>query len=360
MNHGFSRATVFRWVLISLIGLIIAIPASHAQEEKKPAKLFKNYDEWNVTLSGPWREIKRNIKVDKLYPAQLTYPGEDGQSITANIEVAPRGITRRLKACDFPPLKVHFDKDKMKGTALRGNKSLKLVTYCDTHSKYEQYYIKEFLTYRIYNLITDFSFRVKPLQITYEDSNGKDKTITRFGFLIEDIDDVAKRNKLEKLDIQEVSYRSLDDLQTSYFVLFQYMIGNLDWSAIGGPKEECCHNGKLIGKSPTDIPKYAIPYDFDSTGLVNAHYAAPPDGIPVFNIRQRVYRGFCTLNGTMPQAVARFNEQKPAIMALFTSNTQLDDKMRSKAIDYLDEFYDVINDPKEFAKEITDKCRGEP
>lgn len=359
MNYGFSKTMATRWVFAALIGLIIAIPPSHAQDEKKPAKLFNDSNEWKVTLSGPWREIKRNVKVDRLYPAELSYPGEDGQTIAANIEVAPRGITRRLKACDFPPLKVHFDKEKIKGTALRGNKSLKLVTYCDTNSKYEQYYIKEFLTYRIYNLITEYSFRVKPLQITYVDSAGKDKTITRFGFLIEDIDDVAKRNDLEKLDIQEVSYRSLDDLQTSYFVLFQYMVGNLDWSAISGPKEECCHNGKLIGKSPNDVPKYTIPYDFDATGLVDAHYAAPPDGMRVPNIRQRVYRGFCTLNDTMPQAVARFNEQKTAIMALFKNNTQLDDSMRSRAIKYLDDFYDTINNPQEFAAEITDKCRGE-
>jgi hypothetical protein len=164
---------------------------------------------------------------------------------------------------------------------------------------------------------------------------------------------------MEKLDIDEVSYRSLDDLETSYYALFQYMVGNLDWSAVGGPKDTCCHNSKLIGKGANEVPKYVIPYDFDSTGLVNAHYAAPPDGIRVSNIRQRVYRGFCTLNDTMPKAVARFNEQKMAIMALFNKNTQLSDSMRSKAINYLEDFYDTINDPKEFAKEITDKCRGE-
>ena len=345
-------------VLVMLLGFLCSSSGLFAQE-KKPTKMFKSNVEWNVTLAGPWREIKRNVKKDKMYPAQLTYPGEDGQAITIDIEVAPRGVTRRLKACDFPPLKVHFNKKEMKGTALRGNKSLKLVTYCDTSPKYEQYYIKEYLTYRIYNLITDFSFRVKPMQIEYVDNTGNDKTITRFGFFIEDIDDVAKRNDMEKLEIPEVSYRSLDDLQTSYFSLFQYMVGNLDWSAIGAPTGECCHNGKLIGKGVEAIPKYVIPYDFDSTGLVNAHYAAPPNGFKVRNIRQRIYRGFCTLNDTLPQAVARFNEQKPAIMALFEDNTQLSDKNRSKAVAYLNGFYDTINNPNDFAKDITDKCRGE-
>jgi len=346
--------------LVLMIGIGF-MTSGYAADEKKPAKLFANTDEWKVTLSGPWREIKRNIKKDKLYPAQFTYPGENGEPITVNIEVAPRGISRRFKACDFPPLKVHFDKEKMKGSALRGNKSLKLVTYCATSSKYEQYYIKEFLTYRIYNLITDFSYRAKPMQIEYVDSDGQDKTITRFGFFIEDIDDVAERVDMEKLEIPQVSYRNLDPLQTSYYSLFQYMVGNLDWAATDGPKKDlCCHNSRLIGKGADEVPKYVIPYDFDSTGLVNAHYTSPPDGLRVSNIRERMYRGYCTLTDTLPQAVERFNQQKAAIMALFESNTQLSDSNRNRAIDYLEDFYQTINDPQDFAKEITDKCRGKP
>lgn len=358
MTVGTALKQPFGMALALMIGFVFT-SSGFATDEKKPARLLNNNDEWNVTLAGPWREIKRHLGVDKMYPAQFTYPGEDGQPITVDIEVAPRGITRRLKACDFPPLKIHFNKEKMKGTALRGNKSLKLVTYCDTSSKYEQYYIKEFLTYRIYNLITDYSFRVKPMQVEYVDNLDNDKTITRFSFFIEDIDDVAKRLDLVKLEIPDVPYPNLDNLQTSYFSLFQYMIGNLDWSATSGPKKgECCHNGRLIGKSAEDVPKYVIPYDFDSTGLVNTHYAAAPDGLRVSNIRQRMYRGFCTLNDTLPQAVERFNQQKPAIMALFNKSTQLSDSTRSKAIAYLDDFYQIINNPKDFAKEITDKCRG--
>lgn len=361
MNFGATLKRPLRFALVLLPGLIIATSPGFAADEKKPAKLFENSNEWKVTLSGPWREIKRNVKTDRQYPAQFTYPDENGQPITVDVQVAPRGITRRLLACDFPPLKVHFDKEKMKGTALRGNKSLKLVTYCDTSPKYEQYYIKEYLTYRIYNLITDYSFRVKPMQIEYVDSDGKSKTISRFGFFIEDIDDVAKRVGLVKLEIPTVSYRNLDLLQTSYLSLFQYMVGNLDWAATDGPKEDqCCHNTRLIGKSADQNSKYAIPYDFDSTGLVDAHYAAPPEGFHVNNIRQRIYRGFCTLNTTLPQALERFNQQKPAIMALFEDNTQLGDSNRKRAVGYLDDFYQIINDPQEFNKEITNNCRGQP
>ena len=329
------------------------------KDKNKPTKLFKDGSEWNVTFSGPWRKIQKYASKDRRYPAQLTYPGENGQPITIDVEVEPRGITRRNRVCDFPPLKVFFDKEKMKGTEFRGNKSLKLVTYCQVNTKYEQYYIKEFLVYRIYNLITDYSFRVKPLVVDYKDSERDANPLTRFSFLIEDTDDVAKRNKLEKLEIGKVPYKELDPVETSKFSLFQYMVGNLDWAATGGPDDnKCCHNAKIIGTTVNDVPKYVIPYDFDSTGLVNAHYAAPPDGLKVKNIRQRLYRGFCSTNETLPQTVELFQQKKPEIMALFTDNKHMTSSNRKKAVKYLEDFYQVLDDPKRFEREITGKCRG--
>ena len=265
------------------LGFLLLTQATFAIAGDKPDKLFEDASEWQVTLTGPWREIENKASKDARYPAQLTYPGADGQQITVDIEVAPRALTRR-RICDFPPLKVYFDKAKMKGTELRGNKSLKLVTYCDLNRKYEQYYIKEFLIYRIYNLITEYSFRAKPLMVAYQESERKSSIVTRFGFLIEDADEVADRNDLEKLTVGKVPPTELHSVETSYFSLFQYMIGNLDFAATGGPdKNKCCHNAKIIGKGENETPKYVIPYDFDSTGLVNAHYAAPPDKLKVRN-----------------------------------------------------------------------------
>lgn len=347
-----------RVVFLLVISFFLIAPLSYAEKKAKPPKLFSHYDELQVTLSGPWNTIKRNKKKDATYPVTLSYTGADGAQHTLDAEVTLRGITRR-RICDFPPLKIHFDKKKTKGTEFRGNKSLKLVTYCDTNSKYEQYYIKEFLTYRIYNLITEYSFRAQPMVIEYADSERDNKSITRFGFLIEDADELAKRNDLEKLSIASVPYRNLESVTTNQLSLFQYMIGNLDWAATSGPKDDsCCHNSRLIGVGDDVDPKFAVPYDFDSSGLVNAHYAAPPEGLRVKNVRQRLYRGFCVNNDKLPQTVALFNEKKADILSLFQSNTHLTDHMRNGAIDYIEDFYTVINNPKKLDKQIIDKCRG--
>jgi len=343
-----------------LLCLVLLNSPAYAADDTKPPKLFDETGEMQVTLSGPWRRIQKNLKKDALYPVQLSYIGADGQSHTIDAEVAPRGITRRLKVCKFPPLKVHFDKKNVKGTEFRGNKSLKLVTYCHLNSKYEQYYVKEFLIYRIYNLISDYSFRVRPMMIDYKDSENNNSRITRFSFLIEDVDDVAKRNKLKKLSVSKIPYKQLDAVTSSNVSLFQYMIGNLDWAATGGPKDDgCCHNSRLIGNGNDINPKYGVPYDFDSSGLVNAHYAAPPDGLRVRTVTQRLYRGFCIYNDTLPQTVALFNEKKADILALFEENSHLTDRTRNKAISYIEDFYTILNDPKQFKREIIDKCRGE-
>jgi hypothetical protein len=345
-------------VIVLMTSFLWAVPFSHAAEKVKPPKLFSQFGDMQVTLTGPWNTIKRNKKRDDRYPVQLAYTGSDGTQHTIDAEVSLRGITRR-RICRFPPLKLHFDKESLKGTEFRGNKSLKLVTYCDVNSKYEQYYIKEYLTYRIYNLITDYSFRARPMIIEYKDS-GKNDSITRFGFLIEDVDDVAKRNDLEELSIASVPFRQLDPVTTSRLSLFQFMIGNLDWAATSGPKDDkCCHNSKLIGAGNDVNPKYTVPYDFDSSGLVNAHYAAPPDGLSVRNIRQRLYRGFCVFNDEMPKTVALFKEKKTDILALFQSNKHLSDYSRERAIDYIEEFYNVIDDPNRLEKDIIGKCRGQ-
>lgn len=344
--------------IVLMISFLWAVPFSYAAEKVKPPKLFSLNSDMQVILTGPWNSIKRDKKKDDRYPVKLDYTGEDGAQHTIDAEVSLRGITRR-RICRFPPLKLHFDKKKLKGTEFRGNKSLKLVTYCDVNSKYEQYYIKEYLTYRIYNLITDYSFRARPMVIEYKDSE-KNDAITRFGFLIEDVDDVAKRNDLEELTVAAVPFRQLDPVTTSRLSLFQFMIGNLDWAATSGPKDDkCCHNSKLIGAGNDVIPKYSVPYDFDSSGLVNAHYAAPPAGLNVRNIRQRLYRGLCIFNDEMPQTIALFKEKKTDILALFRDNTHLSNYSRKRALEYIEDFYNVIDDPNRVERDIIGKCRGQ-
>ncbi len=117
------------------------------------------------------------------YSGELTFSDSNGQEITLNIGITTRGLTRRT-VCDFPPVKLWFDKEQLKGTIFRGQGSLKMVTHCKATSGFQKYYVKEYLSYRIYNLITDYSFRVRPMMVTYIDSERDSRPFERFGFLI--------------------------------------------------------------------------------------------------------------------------------------------------------------------------------
>ena len=74
--------------------------------------------------------------------------------------------------------------------------------------------------------------------------------------------------------------------------VFQYFVGNTDWSAFAGPAgEQCCHN--VVPFARADGVLLPVPYDFDATGIVNAPYSLPDERLRIQRVRQRLYRGRC-------------------------------------------------------------------
>lgn len=345
-------------IISLLLGSLLASISARAQDTDKPPKLFEGNSQMTVTLKGPWRRMLRRVSEPIEYDGELSYTDANGQNQSFQIKITTRGLTRRDKVCDFPPLKLWFDKEQLKGTEFRGQGSLKMVTHCKKRG-YEPYYVKEYIAYRIYNLITEYSFRVRPMMVTYLDSERDSKPEEHFGFLIEDVDDLADRHGLQELEIPEIRHTRLDPVETSNYMLFQYMIANLDWSATGGPDPvECCHNSKLIGTDPEQGTVYSIPYDLDSSGLVDAHYAAPPQKLPVRSIRDRYYRGFCFHNEHLPAALDRFRAQKSNILQLFRDAELLTSKGRNDALNFIQGFYDKLDTPGGIDEWLIDKCRG--
>lgn len=342
--------------------LITGLPAT-AQEEPasekaaKPAKIFTTNEIMNVRMEGPWRTIERNKDKDDVWEGMFRYQDAGGQEIAIPIAITTRGITRK-RVCDFPPLRIGFDKEAAKGTAFRGAGNLKLVTHCLPKKSYWQYYITEYLSYRLYNLITPKSYRVQGLDVAYASDAEDARTNDRFAFLIEDPDDVAKRNDLLKLNINDITPSRLDPMETSRFMLFQYLVSNLDWSILGGPKDACCHNARLIGASETATPLYGIPYDLDSSGLVNAHYAAPPANVKARNVRTRVYRGFCAHNESIAAALEEFRAARPAIEALFADEERLVKSQQNHVRKFIAKFYETLDSPEAVKEELIDNCRA--
>jgi hypothetical protein len=139
--------------------------------------------------------------------------------------------------------------------------------------------------------------------------------------------------------------------------VFQFLVGNTDWAAFSpAPDEsECCHNMTVIG-DPAG-PVFPVPYDFDWTGLVSARYARPDPSLPIRSVRQRVYRGVCHAGGELDATLPAFLKRKEAIYALVQDQEGLEEKRVEQTVKYLDEFYEVIDDPKKVKREVYDRCR---
>jgi hypothetical protein len=335
-------------------GTACAAPAG--ADPAKPAKLFATDAALALTLTAPWQEFMRNKSAKKRYPGTLEYVDGSGAKHAVPVAFQARGHNR-LKVCKFPGIKLIFEKQAMEGTPFRGNKSLKLSTHCDNGERWEQYAVKEMLAYHIYNLVTERSFKVRATSVTYVETGDHSSDGPHFGFLIEDDGDLAKRNHLEKLEVASIGLEQLEPLEASRFALFEYLIGNTDFAVLNGPTaDRCCHNSVLIGaNAPAKV--FAVPYDFDSSGLVDASYAVPNAVLKIRSNRERVYRGFCTSNATLETARREFLRLEPQIQELGRKETRLVPGSREWVGDYLSKGFDALRDDGKFARDITEKCR---
>jgi hypothetical protein len=119
------------------------------------------------------------------------------------------------------------------------------------------------------------------------------------------------------------------------------MIGNLDWAMTRGPQGHgCCHNSRLISATGAKGPYVPMPYDFDFSGLVDAPYAVPPNGVDLPNVRVRRWRGLCAHNAQARAAIQAFQAKRPELQAALAAVPGLDAGSKRKAAAYLDGFFE--------------------
>jgi hypothetical protein len=89
-----------------------------------------------------------------------------------------------------------------------------------------------------------------------------------------------------------------------------------------------------------------VPYDFDWSGLVDAPYAGPPEGIPIQNVRQRNYRGYCAHQAEAGAFAATVVPRRAEFISLFASIPGLDARNQQRAADYINKGFDDIQSGK--------------
>jgi hypothetical protein len=311
---------------------------------------FESQDPIEVTLTTNIGKIRGDKGANPPWrPATLSYKAPEGTLVTVPVKARTRGIWR-LKMCDFPPLRLNFSGETSKGTIFHNLDKPKLVGYCQNADNYEQYILQEYQLYRIYQLITPVSHKARLIRLTYADSADGKVRARRYGFIMEEPKALAERLGGRVLEQKGAGGENLDPTQDALFGVFQYFIGNTDFSVAA------LHNVELFFNEQGDVAPIA--YDFDFSGAVNARYATADSSLRIPNVRQRLFRGYCTDAKSYNKAFATFNEKKPEIYALYSDSIgKLMDKGRVReTLHYFDEFYATINNRGAAKRSIIESC----
>ena len=315
--------------------------------------LFSSHELLELTLAADFNQLRRDRGQDTEYrPGRISFAQPDGSHRSLAVGVKTRGITRlQRNVCNFPPLRLNFRTRDAEGTVFAGQDKLKLVVHCQDHrDEYEQYVLREYLAYRVYALLTPFSFKVRLARITYVGITNND-TITKYAFLIEDDDEMARRNGRSILDQEGVHQTEIDEGEGTLFSVFQYLIGNVDWKVSG------LHNVKLVLRDGDPIP-VAVPYDFDFSGAVNAEYAEPDRDSGLRSVRQRLFISPCRTEYDLSRALARFIENKDTIYQMYAGLEGFSETSIKTSLEYFDEFYRVLERPDAVRRVFVRSCPG--
>jgi len=317
---------------------------------KKDWDFFDSDDLLKLTLEFDFKEFTRGKRDLKYQDAVLKIHLNEFDSVVHDIRIRPRGIMR-LDYCTFPPIKFNFKKSDSTSVYVGDETTMKLVTHCKDFGDFEEWLLKEFLVYRMYNMITDMSFKVRLVEMQYIDTGKKGKNLKKYAFLIEHLRDLAERNNAMPLGDLNLTQKMINKKQLALMGVFQYMVGNTDWS-IQGP-----HNVKFIRKHDIhDLAPYAIPYDFDYTGIVKTQYAIPAEAAGIEDVTERHYFVYCLPVDIMNEVFDLFLEKRDDIYSVVNDFIYLDERARNKMTKYLDEFYDIMDSEKARKSYILDQC----
>jgi hypothetical protein len=335
--------------ILTIVLLSLYLP-SVAQSSK--IELFEAETPLECTLAFDLRKLNREKLQELDQDALITCYQQDSIFLEKAIRISARGISRK-QICYLPPIRLNLEDSVKKSGGFKKHKSIKLVTHCELSKTYQEYVLKEYLIYKLYNLVTDESFQVRLMNVRYIDTGRKTpKEYPGYGFVIEDIDVVAERNDAFEIEVMTVNQAHLDPDAMRRVAIFQFMIGNTDWSVPG------LHNLKLLRSN--DFQKIApipVPYDFDMSGFVNASYALPDPLFPISHVRERYFRGICGTLEDFKEALQPFYEIKDAVYQTILEFEYIEEKTRTNLIRYINEFYEIIESDKNIQSRMLNSCK---
>ena len=325
-----------------------AATLAERKREAERRRLFRSDEPLRVTLKADFRAVMRDRDPDSAttFPATISFPDGDGAVQSMPLRIRTRGHSRRnVRTCSFAPLRLEFDKARSKGTVFDGHGPLKLGTHC--RSGQQEVILREHAIYKTFNLLTPRSFRSRVAKMTYLDAATGKLIAEESGLFIEDDDDVAKRLEGRIIEAAQPVFVTIDPGSLDLMMLFEYMIGNTDFSIMGQ------HNVRVVQTEAGR--RFAVPYDFDYSGLADAAYARPSPALPINTVRDRLFRGPCRTAAEWQPHVEQVRAVKSKVMELFDA-PELSPSYRQNAKSYLEQFYRTLDRPETLNRAIITPC----
>jgi hypothetical protein len=311
-------------------------------------ELFGSDSILQIKISGDLRSLMTDNGDDATqHPIDIQYQDDEGSIRRLSIAARTRGNFRRtMGGCTYPPIMLLFqDSAKVTGTLFHQQKKLKLVMPC----KGDQYVIKEYLAYRVYQLLTPIAFRARLIKLTLEDTRKNKTSEPFFAMLLEEEHQLASRNNMVSVE-KKIGPRQAEVSAFNRMAVFEYFIGNTDWSV------EYLQNVKLISKDSNGIA-YTVPYDFDHAGIVSPPYAKPAEQLELSSVRERRYRGYCLTDlNLLKPFIMEFQQAKDKINSIYETASYLDASNKKAVLKFIDDFYRVIADEARWKKEFAYPC----
>lgn len=332
---------------ISGLGLLLALLVSGAV---RASPLFESESVMEITLAGPIGALLRDARKKTDLPFKLR--DVDGQ---LEVNVRARGHSR-LQVCDFPPLRLEFTERPPSHSDFAGQRGIKMVTHCRNSARGEQDLLDEFVAYRLFNAVTELSFRVRLLRVHYVGDDGawSDGGESYYGFLIEPIDEFAARAGVQPTSRAGFPLNRQDSANAALMYVMQYLLGNTDYMMIRADYDDkCCHNVELFERGSKVI---SVPYDFDLSGLVNAGYARPDPKLRIRRVTQRLYRGLCTERIYLESAVDTVLKRKEDIMTVIGGVPGMESRNRERAVRYVEKFFVQAQDKQKLLDSFERAC----
>ena len=338
---------------LTATSFLFAQDLNNSEDSENISILFKEQSVLPIKLSYSNKELKKYTNDSTYIKTILSYKNENEEWKELDVEIRARGKFRR-KNCYFPPVKIKIKKSDSKGTLFKGNKKLKLVVPCKLESGKNDDVIKEYIAYKLYEVISPYSFNTRLVDISLTEIRGKKiKEHQIKGFLIEDDKKVAKRHngKIVKASIHPLGQDDITCVQHSFF---QFMIGNVDFSIARQ------HNAKLLY---IDKKIFPIPYDFDMCGLVDASYSVVSqtqnNSIHIESVTQRQYRGLKRKRVYIEQVRQEFLNNKEQMLEIVDSfKTSFESQKEfEKAKSFIADFFQILLNNARFDEEILSELR---